>query len=56
MTLNLSSPQLDDLLQNKHASTIDTDGASLLFQLLRQEDLYMSMVWRSIWHASVSTP
>jgi len=56
MIPNLSSRQLDDLLQNKHASTIDTDGASLLFQLLRQEDLYMNMVWRSIWRASESTP
>jgi len=56
MTLNLSSPQLDDLLQNKHVSTIDTEGASLLFQLLRQEDLYMSMVWHSIWHGLEWTP
>jgi len=51
-----SSHLLDVLLQNNSAFMTDGEAVSLLFQLLRQEDLYMNMVWRSIWHGSGLTP
>ncbi len=56
MTLDSSLRLLDALQQNNSGSTPDGEEVSLLFQLLRQGDLSMSMAWLLIWHESEKTP
>ncbi len=48
-------PAVDHLL-SKHVYMQNGDLERVLFQLLRQEDLYMSMAWHSIWHGLEKTP
>ncbi|MEE8540007.1 MAG: hypothetical protein V3S54_09325 [Woeseiaceae bacterium] len=55
-TVVSSSHLLDVLLQNNNVSMTDGEQANLLFRLLRQEDLCMSMAWHSIWHGLELTP
>lgn len=56
MTPDLSLRQLVDHLLSKPVFMQDGDLDRALFQLLRQEDLYMSMAWHSIWHVLGKTP
>ncbi len=56
MTPDLSLRPLDVRLRSKHVFTQNGDLDRALFQLLRQEDLYMSMAWHSIWHGLERTP
>lgn len=51
-----SSRQLAVLLRSNNDYMRNGALVSLLFQLLRQEDLYMSMAWHSIWHGSERIP
>lgn len=40
---------------SRHVCIRNGDLERLIFQLLRQEDLSMSMAWHSIWHGSERT-
>ena len=48
--------QVVALLLSKSVFMRNGDLDRALFQLLRQEDLYMSMAWHSIWHELELTP
>lgn len=50
MTDDSSLPLLVAHLANNNDFMKNGDEVKATFQLLRQEDLYMSMAWHSIWH------